>query len=203
MTTRTSPRLVGRGRHGLSTSAGPPRRAGAARAASREVSAGAQLGDRHVHRANPGVEVRVPVTVPDAGPLRAAGPVLGAAERVRLGASQDVDEDAQQLVQQDRVGAAKALVRVAGSLDTGASGHLSLFSRVDLEGLSKNHAVTAHTSTTTPRSRPGSHTSLRDATSSCRLRPRRPISPTPLTHQERCDEHQNPPDDTGFTFGRR
>lgn len=39
-----------------------------------------------------------------------------------------------------------------------------LFSRVDLEGLSKNHAVTAYTSTTTPRPGPGSHTTLRDAT---------------------------------------
>ena len=66
--------------------------------------------------------------------------------------------------QQVRGGMGQLLVQEAGRLDTGSSGHRMLFSRVDSEGLSKIHAVTAYTSTTTPRSRPGSHTTLRDAT---------------------------------------
>lgn len=42
------------------------------------------------------------------------------------------------------------LVQDAGRLDTGSSGHRMLFSRVDLEGPSKNQAMAAYTSTTTP-----------------------------------------------------
>jgi hypothetical protein len=73
----------------------------------REVGAGAQLGDRDVHRADPGVEVPVPVTVAHVDPLRAPGTVLGAADRVGLGTHQRVDEDAQQLAQQVGVGRAQ------------------------------------------------------------------------------------------------
>ena len=44
----------------------------------------------------------------------------------------------------------QVLVQEAGRVQTGSSGHRGSFSRVDLVGLSKNHAVTAYTSTTTP-----------------------------------------------------
>ena len=106
----------------------------------------------------------MPVAVAGVDPLGAAGTVLGAADRVRLSTHQSVDEDAEQLTQQIGAGGGQVLVQEAGRVQTGSSGHRGSFSRVDLVGLSKNHAVTAYTSTTTPSPGPGSHTTLRDAT---------------------------------------
>jgi len=120
--------------------------------------------DRHVHRADPGVEVPVTVAVARVGPIGAAGAVLGPADRVGLRAHQGIDERGQQVAQQVWGGVGQLLVQEPGRLDTGSSGHRMLFSRVDLVGLSKNHAVAAYTSTTAPSPGPVSHTTLRDAT---------------------------------------
>ena len=64
----------------------------------------AQLGHRHVQRADPGVQVPVPVPVAPVGPLRVTGAVVGAAHRVGLRRQQRVDERGQQLPHQIRAG---------------------------------------------------------------------------------------------------
>jgi hypothetical protein len=68
----------------------------------REIAAGAQLGDPDVQRADPGVEIPVPVAVARVHPLRADLAVAGTADRVGLRSHQRGDERRHHLSQQVR-----------------------------------------------------------------------------------------------------
>jgi hypothetical protein len=108
-----------------------------------EVRATAKLRQRQLDRADPGVPLPGPVAVAGVDPLLAAGAVLGATSRVRLGAHQRLHEHPEQLAQQVRLGLLKVLVDQLGRVNTvGVDRHREFpFLKVDLLGLLEDHAV--------------------------------------------------------------
>ena len=119
----------------------------------REVGPGPQLRDRHVQRAGPGVEVPVPVPVAGVHPLLAAFAVPGAADRVRLGAHQRLDERGQHGTQQVRARRGELIGQEHFGVDRVSRGHRVGLLRQTLRGPSKDHAVTVLVpATTRPRS---------------------------------------------------
>ena len=118
----------------------------------REVRAVAQLRDRKIQCACTGVELAVPVPVALVGPIGATFAVAGAAQGVRFGPEQGVDERGQQLTQNVRVAGGESFGEHSGQVDIVGRGHrVDSFARVTLVGLSKNHAVTFIHSATTRR----------------------------------------------------
>ena len=109
----------------------------------REVRARAQLRDRDVDRADPGVQVAVPVAVAGVRPLRAGLPVPGAAHRVGVGGHQRLDERGQHLTHQIRAGLGQLLVQEPDRVDTWDSGHRGVLFESVVRDHSKDHAVTA------------------------------------------------------------
>jgi hypothetical protein len=112
------------------------RRLGAAAASQepvRKERALPQLGHRHVQRADPGVQVAVPVAVAPVGPVRVSGAVLGAAHAVGLCRQQRVDERLEHLAHQIGAGLRQLLVQELLGVDTGCSGHRGVLLRVGCE----------------------------------------------------------------------
>ena len=95
-----------------------------------EVGPLPELGHRDVQSAGAGVEVAVPVAVAAVDPLRGAGAVLGAADRVGLSRHQRVDERGEQLAQQIRARLGELFLEQAGRVDTGGDGHRRVLLRV-------------------------------------------------------------------------
>ena len=89
----------------------------------REEGALPQLRDRDIDRADPGVQVSMPVAVAAVGPLRAPDPVPGATHTVGLRRQQRVDERSEQLAHQVRAGLRQLLIQEPGRVDTGSDGH--------------------------------------------------------------------------------
>ena len=97
----------------------------------REVGARAQLRDRHVDRAGPGVQLPVPVPVAGVHPLRAGQAVLGAADSVRVRAEQGVDHRRQQRAHQIRRRVGQRLAQQPGRVNHVWCGHrVDVLSRV-------------------------------------------------------------------------
>jgi hypothetical protein len=77
--------------------------------------------------------------------------VRGAADRIRLRTHQRADERGQHLPQQIRRGRGQLLVQESGRVNTGIRGHRDVSFRSTVEGLPKDHAMTAsHASTPRP-----------------------------------------------------
>jgi hypothetical protein len=88
-----------------------------------EVRAGAELGDRDVDRADPGIQLAVPVAVSGVHPLRIGLAVIGATHRVRVSGEQRVDHRGQQRAQQIRRRVGQALLQQGGRVENVRSGH--------------------------------------------------------------------------------
>ena len=83
-----------------------------------EVGAGAQLGQRQLDRAHPGVPVPGTVAVAGVGPLGAAGAIGSATHRVRIRAHQRLHEHLQQRTQQIGLGTLQVLADHLGKVNT-------------------------------------------------------------------------------------
>ena len=116
----------------------------------REIGPGPEPGNGDVQGADPGVEVPVPVTITDVDPARAGNPIRGTADRVGLRRHQGVQERGQQRPEQIRRRGRHLVVQHAGRINTGLCGHRVVLHRVDLVGLSKDHAVAALSAYATP-----------------------------------------------------
>ena len=149
---RADPEQVAGRHHGRQGSLGP---AAALQQPVREVRPRPQLGDRHVQGAGAGVEVPMPVTVTDIGPLGASSPVLGAADSIGLRGHQRVDEGGQHLPQQIRTGLGQLLGQEVGRVDTARCGHRVCLLRT-VEGL-QDHAMAALHDYATPNTGPDAH----------------------------------------------
>jgi hypothetical protein len=108
-----------------------------------EVRPGAQLGDRDVDRADPGVQVAVPVAVALRGPVRAALAPLGTDHRVGVGGQQRVDHRLQQVAHEVRGGFRQGLAKQAGRVDNVRCGHRDAPFESAVKGSLEDHAVAA------------------------------------------------------------
>ena len=113
----------------------------------REVGALPQLGDRHVDRAGPGVQIPVPVAIAGIHPLRRGHAVLGPAHRVSIGRQQRIDHRGQQVTHQIRRRVRKSLAQQLARVDDVWCGHRDgSLSRVLWKVHSKDHAMAASSS---------------------------------------------------------
>ena len=117
-----------------------------------EVRASAQLGDSHVNRADPGVQVPVPIAIALNPALGAGLTVLGTAHRISLSAQQGVDHRLQQATHQVWRGLRKSLAKKTLRVDNMRSGHRDDTVRVGcrrfLEGSHGDRAATNSSPTT-------------------------------------------------------
>ena len=88
-----------------------------------EVSAGAELGDRDVDRADPGVEVTETVSVALRRTFRTGPAVLRASDGIRVRGEQGVDHVLEQAVHQIRGRFGQGFTEQAGRVDNVGCGH--------------------------------------------------------------------------------
>jgi very-short-patch-repair endonuclease len=96
----------------------------------REVGPGPQLRHGQVQRPSPGVELSRPVPIAPIHPIRAAGAVGGAADRVGLRRHEGADEHREQFAQQVRACLGQLLLDQACRVDTCRDGHRGALLRV-------------------------------------------------------------------------
>jgi hypothetical protein len=130
----------------------------------REVTAGAQLRQRQLHRAGAGIPLPSSVAVALRDPLDGAFAVRRAADRVRLGAHQRLGEGLDHAPQQIGARLRQLLVQPTRQVDTGPSGHRR-DSSLELCGRNSLRITRWPSQLTTPRSpRRRSDTTFVDAT---------------------------------------